>query len=104
MAEMENESFRRMVMPPNMRGSGLSIEQAYFGLHGRDILSAGMQSASRKAKETMSNAIRSGMNRPSENGTATSRAVDARTDPSKFKKSDFAEIDKRVARGEKISF
>lgn len=103
-AEMEDPHFRQMVLPPNMRGSGLTIEQAYAATHYREMMGAGMQAASRQARESLSQSIRSGMSRPPENGSTSSRAADVRTDPSKFTTMDFKEIDRRVERGEKIRF
>lgn len=103
-AEMENPAFRQMVMPPHLRGSGLSVEQAYAALHYKDMMGAGMQAAAQQARQNVSNAIMAGQQRPAENGTTTTRAVEVRSDPTKFTRQDRAEIRRRVAAGEKISF
>ena len=103
-AEMENESFRQMVLPPHLGGSGLSVENAYFALHHNEIMQAGMQAAIKDVGAKMANAQRAGAMRPAENGARSDAASTVKTDPSQFTSSDFEEIRKRVARGEKIAF
>lgn len=44
------------------------------------------------------------LNRPNENGTNSNSAFVTKTDPSKLTRADFEEIERRVARGERISF
>lgn len=103
-AEMQNPQFRQMVMPPQLRGAGLSVEQAHAALHYREMMGAGMQAAARQARENLTNSIRAGQQRPPENGATSTRAVDVRADPAKLSKADRAEIRRRAERGEKISF
>lgn len=102
--EMENPDFRAMVMPTSMRGSGLSVEQAYGALHYKDMLGAGMQAAIQRTKDEVSRSLQAGAARPMENGSRTAQAAQVRTDPSKFTKRDFDEINRRAERGEKIAF
>ncbi len=63
--ELKNPVFSRMTSP----NSGLSVEDAYYAIHRKEIQQASMQAAAQKTAEQMSNAIRSGQSRPVENGT-----------------------------------
>ena len=63
--ELKNPVFSRMTSP----NSGLSVEDAYYAIHRKEIQQAAMQAAAQKTAEQMSNAIRSGQARPVENGT-----------------------------------
>jgi len=64
--ELQNPAFARMTAP----GVGISVEDAYHALHRKEILSAAGQVIARKTAQKVSNAIRSGSIRPSENGTS----------------------------------
>ena len=63
--EMQNPVFIRMTSPD----SGLSVEDAYYAIHRKEIQAAGMQAAAQKTAQAISNNIRSGRSRPTENGT-----------------------------------
>ena len=65
-AELRNPAFARMTSPQ----VGLSVEDAYYAVHRREIQQASMQVTAQKTAEQMANAIRSGQNRPVENGTS----------------------------------
>lgn len=65
LTELKNPVFSRMTSP----NSGLSVEDAYYAIHRKEIQQAAMQVAAQKTAEQMSNAIRSGQSRPVENGT-----------------------------------
>lgn len=65
LTELKNPVFSRMTSP----NSGLSVEDAYYAIHRKEIQQAAMQVAAQKTAEQMSNAIRSGQARPVENGT-----------------------------------
>lgn len=64
--ELTNPVFVRLTSP----GVGLSVEDAYYAVHRREIQSASMEVAAQKTAEKLSNAIRSGTGRPQENGTS----------------------------------
>lgn len=64
--ELNNPVFVRLTSP----GVGLSVEDAYYAVHRREIQSASMEVAAQKTAEKLSNAIRSGAGRPQENGTS----------------------------------
>lgn len=64
--ELENPAFLRMTSP----GVGLSVEDAYYAVHRKEIQTAAMQQTARQTAEQMANAIRSGQRRPTEHGTS----------------------------------
>ena len=64
--ELQNPAFARMTAP----GIGLSVEDAYYAVHRREIQARSMQVAAQKTAEKISNAIQSGSMRPVENGTS----------------------------------
>lgn len=102
--ELQNPAFLQMVRPPQMGGSGVSVEQAYFALHHKEMMGAGMQAAAQQAKQAAVSTIQAGKARPVENGATTTRTVDVRADPRKLKKADYEEIFRQAAAGKKISF
>ena len=64
-AELQNPAFARLVDPK----IGISVEDAYYTVHRKEIQAASMQIATQKTAEMMSNAIASGSKRPQESGT-----------------------------------
>ena len=64
--ELRHPTFRRMTAPQ----VGLSVEDAYYAVHRKEIQSAMMRATARQAEQKLSNAIRSGQQRPVENGTS----------------------------------
>ena len=64
--ELRNPAFARMTSP----GVGLSVEDAYYAVHRKEIQTASMQVTAQKTAQQMANAIRAGQNRPVENGTS----------------------------------
>ena len=63
--ELENPVFVRMTAP----NSGLSVEDAYYAVHRREIMAAGMQVTAQKTAQQISNSIQAGSRRPNEAGT-----------------------------------
>ena len=64
--ELKNPVFARMTAP----GVGLSVEDAYYSVHRKEIQAAAMQVTAQQTAQQISNAIQSNGNRPQENGTA----------------------------------
>ena len=64
--ELQNPAFARMTAP----GIGLSVEDAYYAVHRREIQARSMQVAAQKTAERISEAIQSGSMRPTEHGTS----------------------------------
>lgn len=65
--EMQNPTFARLTSP----GIGMSVEDAYYAVHRRELQAASMQAAAKKTAEMISNSIQSGSSRPDESGTAS---------------------------------
>ena len=63
--ELQNPVFVRMTAPD----SGLSVEDAYYAVHRREIMAAGMQVTAQKTAQQISNSIQAGSRRPNEAGT-----------------------------------
>lgn len=66
--ELKNPVFARMVAP----GVGLSVEDAYFTVHRKEIAQAAVKAANEQTAKNIANAVRSGTMRPQENGSTSS--------------------------------
>lgn len=101
MTEMQNPQFARLTAP----GVNVDVRTAYEVVHNAEIQSAGMQVAAQKSAERVANAVRANGTRPMENGMNSQQTVSpVKADPRTLTKADLAEINRRVARGEKIAF
>ena len=80
--------------------NGVSVELAYKVLHMNDFLGK----ATAQAEKTVTDNIRARGNRPQENGAAPKSAVVVKDDVSKLTPADRAEIARRAAMGETITF
>ena len=65
-AELNNPAFARMTAP----NVGVSVEDAYYAIHRREIQSASMHAAAQKTAQKISNSIQAGMRRPEEAGAS----------------------------------
>ena len=64
--ELRNPAFARMTSP----NVGISVEDAYYAIHRKEIQDASMQVTAQKVAQKYSNAIQAGIRRPNENGTS----------------------------------
>ena len=64
--ELRNPAFARMTSP----NVGISVEDAYYAIHRKEIQFAAMQVTAQKTAEKVSKSIQSGSRRPNENGTS----------------------------------
>ncbi|MCR4841651.1 MAG: hypothetical protein K5840_00130 [Eubacterium sp.] len=97
--EMANPEFERLTWQ-----AGVPLQTAYEIMHKDEIITHGMQVATQKTKEMISNNIQSGKARPTENGVKSSGAA-AKTEgtsPSTWSKEYRQQIKDRVRAGEKI--
>jgi len=99
-AELKNPDFARLTSP----SVGMSVEQAFYACHYREMQPMAAALGAREATRRVSNAIAAGQRLPNENGTARGAAIETKTDPTKLTRADREEIRRRVARGEKIYF
>lgn len=84
--------------------AGIPVQQAYELKHMEEIKANAARAASQATGQQMAAKIKSKAARPSENGTSSQSAVIVKNDVSKLTPADRAEIARRVARGEIISF
>ena len=102
-AELQNPIFARMTAP----GVGLmSVEDAYRAVHRKEIEQATVAATAQRTAENISNAIRSGAKRPTENGVSSSAASVSTFDYKTASKEQREALKQRIrnaaARGEKL--
>ena len=97
-AEMQNPQF------VNLLRSNVDVRTAYEVIHKDEIIPAAMQFTAKAVEQKITNKIIANGARPAENGNSSQGASVTKSDVSQLTKADRAEIARRVARGEKISF
>ena len=99
---LDDPAFARMTAPD----VGISVEDAYYALHRGEIQSAAMQVAAQKTAQMISDSIRCGKMRPSENGAQAQGASVAGFDYRAASPKQRSDLKKRIrdaaARGEKL--
>ena len=96
--EMQNPQF------VNLLRSNVDVRTAYEVIHKDEIIPAAMQFTAKAVEQKLTNKIIANGARPAENGNSSQGASVTKSDVSALTKADRAEIARRVARGEKISF
>lgn len=100
--ELKNPVFARMTSP----NVGVSVEDAYYAVHRKEIQAAAMQVTAQKTAENLSNAIQAGSRRPVENGTSGQAASVTKFDYRNASPEQRAALKQRIreaaARGEKL--
>ena len=84
--------------------SGVGVEHAYKMIHFDELTQNAARVAAQTADAQAQAKIRQKASRPSENGTSSKTAVVVKDNVSNLTRKERAEIARRVARGEKISF
>lgn len=84
--------------------NGVSVEGAYRAVHFDDMVSGAMATTANNVKQQLVNNIASRNSRPIEGGASSQTSQVFKQDVNALTKADRAEIMKRVARGEVISF
>lgn len=84
--------------------SRVDMQTAFEVLHNREIIPAAMEYAARTVEQRLANAMRSGTERPSENGIRSGGAVMLGSDASRMSRKDYAAVCRMVERGERVSF
>ena len=97
-AEMQNPKFVDLLR------SNVDVRTAYEVIHKDDIIAGAMQFTAKTVEQKIANKIIAGGARPAENGNSSQGASVSKSDVSTLTAADRAEIARRVARGEKISF
>lgn len=96
--EVGNPQFMKLLK------AGIDVGTAYSVVHRDDIIPAAMQYAATEARRGVISDVAQGRARPTENGNRGSAAATVKNDVTRLTRADRAEINRRVMRGEKISF
>ena len=96
--ELDNEKFSAALQ------SGMCMRDAYQYAHFDEILSGVIAYTAQNVKEAVADSQTRRMARPAENGTRAGAAAIVKSDVSKLSKQEMEDIDRRVLRGERISF
>lgn len=96
--ELQNPNFVRMTSP----NVGISVEDAYYACHRKELQTAAMQVAAHKTAQKISNDIQAGNRRPSENGTSGQAPSVTTFDYRSASPEQRAALKARIRSGEKI--
>ena len=96
--ELQNPAFARMTAPD----MPFSVEDAYYALHRKEIMSAGMQVTAQKTAQMISNSIQAGSRRPSEAGTSGQAPSVTTFDYRNASREQRDDLKRRIRSGEKI--
>ena len=100
--ELQNPKFAQMTSPNSL----MSLEDAYYAVHRKEIEAARSQVIAQKTAEKFSNAIQAGSRRPDENGTSGQAPSVTTFDYSKASKEQRESLKREIyaarARGEKL--
>lgn len=96
--EMQNPKFLDLIT------NNVDVRTAYEVTHNDEIISGAMQFTAKTVEKKIADSIAAGSRRPTENGMRSQSAAVVKDDVTRLKPSDIDEINRRVARGEKISF
>lgn len=97
-AEMNNPQFIDLLK------ANIDVRTAYEVIHKDDIIPAAMQFTAKTVEQKLTKKIIANGARPTENGISSQSSVVTKSDVSQLSKADIAEVMRRVARGERISF
>lgn len=100
---MLDPAFGRLVVSLKANGTANPVQAAYKATHFDAIMKAKVAQAEEQARQSISQTIQSGMNRPREAGTAQATAQ-MKIDPRNLSEEQRKEIRKRIARGEHVTF
>lgn len=96
--ELDNEEFRN-----DLVNSGKSLRKVYESAHLQEIIEGAIQTTAMKAREAVTNNIRSRGMRPTENGQRTG-SVKVKKDVNDLTDKDIDRLIARARAGEKVSF
>lgn len=98
--EMQNPAFMRMTAP----GSGMTVRDAFYALHGDAIRLQSMRIAAWQAGERIAASVRSGASRPIENGMEKPGTTELSMDIQNMDKQSREAYRRRIRNGETIDF
>ena len=97
-AEAQSPEFRSLLR------AGLPMERAWAAVHFDELLDGAVRAAASLTEKRVTDDLRASARRPAEAGLGALAAVTARKDVSALSRRDRADIARRAARGEKITF
>ena len=98
-SEMQNSKFVDLLRVP-----GVDVRTAYELTHKDEIIAGAMQFTAKAVEKKIADKIAANGARPTENGLNSQSASLTKSDVSQLSKAELLDIQRRVARGEKISF
>ena len=98
-SEMQNSKFVDLLRVP-----GVDVRTAYELTHKDEIIAGAMQFTAKTVEKKIADKIAANGARPTENGLNAQSASQTKSDVSQLSKADILDIQRRIARGEKISF
>ena len=98
-SEMQNPKFIDLLRVP-----GVDVRTAYELTHKDEIIAGAMQFTAKTVEKKIADKIAANGARPTENGLNSQSASLTKSDVSQLSKADILDIQRRVARGEKVSF
>jgi len=99
-AEMENETFRRLVAP----NSGLDVRAAFYAVHHAELEPQAMAYGIRKAQQQMSQTLQANRARPVEGAMKKGQPANVAIDPRSMTREERQRLLERARRGERIEF
>lgn len=96
--EMDNPEFIDLVQ------KGVSMETAFKAIYFDEFMGGAVERTEQQTADAVVANVRARGARPAENGAKKSSGVVRKSDPSALTKADRADIERRILRGEKISF
>lgn len=100
MAELQNNPrFGELTRP-----GGMSVQEAFYALHGPEIQAQGMQYAYQQAGRNIAASVQAGAARPLENGMQRAQPASFGLDVRSLTPQQRAEIRARIERGERVTF
>ena len=98
-SEMQNSKFAKLLQVP-----GVDVRTAYELVHKDEIIAGAMQFTAKTVEKKIADKIAANGARPTENGLNSQSASLTKSDVSQLSKAERAEINRKVLRGEKVSF
>ena len=98
-SEMQNSKFVDLLRVP-----GVDVRTAYELTHKDEIIAGAMQFTAKTVEKKIADKIAANGARPTENGLNSQSASQTKSDVSQLSKADILDFQRRIARGEKISF
>ena len=97
--ELQNSRFIDLLNVP-----GVDVRTAYELTHKDDIIAGAMQFTAKTVEKKLADKVMANGSRPAENGMNSQAASLTKSDVSQLSKADILDIQRRVARGERIDF